>query len=207
MCVALWSPPLDYLGNSVRGIQFCKVRCAMINKEYLKFFRNWLQHSTSTSLTPSWEVLWPAKRIRMIQEKARLRLSWGTQYWHHIEHTFLEKRSECCDAALCCSGWRHCSTAEAPPSGRRNIISDYKVKSKNRQFEQKLAETFNSEVKYSPLTAGGRHGRCRLWRAHCNPPGGSRGPPGFSQVMMMMMMLMMITWNLSGSFSKSAVLR
>ena len=39
MCVALWSPPLDYLGNSVRGIQFCKVRCAMINKEYLKFFQ------------------------------------------------------------------------------------------------------------------------------------------------------------------------
>ena len=112
----------------------------LLNKEYLNFFRNWLEHSTSTSLTPSWEV-WRAKRIRMIQEKARLRLSWGTQYWHHIEHTFLEKRSECCDAALCCSGWRHCSTAEAPPSGRRNIISDYKVKSKNRQFEQKLAET------------------------------------------------------------------
>ena len=26
MSVALWSPPLDSLGNSVRGIQFCKVR-------------------------------------------------------------------------------------------------------------------------------------------------------------------------------------
>ena len=25
MCVALWSPPLDTLGNSLRGIQFCKV--------------------------------------------------------------------------------------------------------------------------------------------------------------------------------------
>ena len=25
MAVALWSPPLDSLGNSVRGIQFCKV--------------------------------------------------------------------------------------------------------------------------------------------------------------------------------------
>ena len=24
MCVALWSPPLDSLGNSVRGIQFCR---------------------------------------------------------------------------------------------------------------------------------------------------------------------------------------
>ena len=24
MCVALWSPPLDSLGNSVRGIEFCK---------------------------------------------------------------------------------------------------------------------------------------------------------------------------------------
>ena len=26
MSVALWSPPLDSLGNSVRGIQFCRVR-------------------------------------------------------------------------------------------------------------------------------------------------------------------------------------
>ena len=25
MCVALWSPPLDMIGNSVRGQQFCNV--------------------------------------------------------------------------------------------------------------------------------------------------------------------------------------
>ena len=35
MCVALWSPPLDSLGNSVRGIQFCQVGW---NKEY--FIKN-----------------------------------------------------------------------------------------------------------------------------------------------------------------------
>ena len=33
MAVALWSPPLDSLGNSVRGIQFCKVSLSLGWKE------------------------------------------------------------------------------------------------------------------------------------------------------------------------------
>ena len=31
MCIALYSPPLDSIGNSVRGQQFCKVLTVTIN--------------------------------------------------------------------------------------------------------------------------------------------------------------------------------
>ena len=57
MSVALWSPPLDSLGNSVRGIQFCKVRTLRGgHPSNLSLIRNWSLSLTSISLTRS--ILW-----------------------------------------------------------------------------------------------------------------------------------------------------
>ena len=50
MSVALWSPPLDSLGNSVRGIQFCRVRQAFMEHVNIISSRNWCQHSIFINL-------------------------------------------------------------------------------------------------------------------------------------------------------------